>query len=65
MKNSTLVEVCSDPSNPNYLDQDFLKDIQQRSKTSERWIVCQICGKTTTRKNMAKHFLAFHSGVEK
>ena len=34
MKNSTLVEVCSDPSNPNYLDQDFLKDIQKRSKTS-------------------------------
>ena len=33
MKNSILVEVCSDPSNPNYLDQDFLKDIQKRSKT--------------------------------
>lgn len=24
MKNSTAVEVCSDPSSENYLDQDFL-----------------------------------------
>ena len=55
MKNSTLVEVCSDPSNPNYLDQDFLKDIQKRSKTSERWIVCQICGKGTITGNKVSH----------
>lgn len=64
MKNSTSVEVSSIPSEPNYLDQDFLLDIQKRSKNSNRWIVCHLCGKTTTRKNMAKHFISFH-GEEK
>ena len=31
MKNSTAVEVASIPSSENYLDRDFLNDIQKRS----------------------------------
>lgn len=63
MKNSTAVEVCSDPSSENYLDQDFLKDIQKRSRHSNRWITCTLCGKTITRTNMSKHFLSFHASA--
>lgn len=65
MKNSVSVEVCSVPSSENYLDQDFLKDIQKRSRKSNRWITCQLCGKTITRVNMANHFKSFHAEIEK
>ena len=61
MNNSTAVEVCSDPSSENYLDQDFLKDIQNRSRKSGRWITCSLCGKTITRLSMGKHFNNFHA----
>ena len=55
MKNSTAVEVVSIPSSENYLDRDFLNDIQKRSKKSNRFITCQACGKTITRSSMVKH----------
>lgn len=64
MKNSTAVEVCSVPSSENYLDQDFLKNIQKRSNQSNRFITCLSCGKTITRKSMVKHQINCH-GLEK
>ena len=60
MKNSTAVEVASIPSSENYLDRDFLNDIQKRSKKSNRFITCQACGKTITRSSMVKHQISFH-----
>ena len=64
MKNSAAVEVCSIPSSENYLDQDFLKNIQKRSNQSNRFITCLSCGKTITRKSMVKHQINCH-GLEK
>ena len=60
MKNSTAVEVASIPSSENYLDRDFLNDIQKRSKKSNRFITCQACGKTITRSSMVKHQISCH-----
>jgi hypothetical protein len=60
VRNSTAVEICSDPSSENYLDTDFLKDIQKRSRKSNRFITCITCGKTITRTNMVKHQISCH-----
>ena len=54
------VEVASVPASENYLDQDFLNDIQKRSKKSNRFITCQNCGKTITRSSMVKHQISCH-----
>lgn len=60
MKNSTAIEVASVSNNENYFDLEFLKNIQKRSKTSNRFITCQLCGKTITRKSMVNHQISFH-----
>jgi ribosomal protein S27E len=40
---------------------DILSDLNKQVKNSQRWITCQLCGKTITKKRMAKHFLIFHA----
>lgn len=59
-----FAEVASIPASENYLDQDFLSDIQKRSKKSNRFITCQNCGKTITRSSMVKHQISCH-GLQK
>ena len=45
-------------------DQDFLHDIQKRSRRSNRFITCLDCGKTITRQSMVKHQISCH-GLKK
>ena len=60
MKNSTAIQISSQfPKN--LADQDLLKDLQKSARKSDRWITCQLCGKTITRKSMTKHFMSFHN----
>jgi ssDNA-binding Zn-finger/Zn-ribbon topoisomerase 1 len=39
----------------------ILSDLKKQAKKSQRFITCQICGKTITKKRMAKHFIIFHA----
>lgn len=40
---------------------DIILDLKKQVKKSQRFITCQICGKTITKRRMAKHFLIFHA----
>lgn len=38
-----------------------LFNLKNQVKKSQRFITCQLCGKTITKSRMAKHFLLFHA----
>lgn len=40
---------------------NIFPDLKKQVKKSQRFITCQICGKTITKQRMAKHFLIFHA----
>lgn len=40
---------------------DIIPDLKKQVKKSQRFITCQLCGKTITKARMAKHFLIFHA----
>lgn len=40
---------------------NIFPDLTKQVKKSQRFITCQICGKTITKKRMVKHFLIFHA----
>lgn len=44
------------------LDFSVLDDLKKKSKKSNRFVTCSICGKTITKNSMVRHFFAFHSG---
>jgi len=64
MKNSTLNQIESEIKAFQPLDFTVLDNLKKKTKKSNRFITCSICGKTITKNSMVRHFFTFHSSDE-